>query len=546
MVFQASEVGAYVILYSVLSFFSLLALATTPLISKFIPENIRSIFCITKNVEDGKDYFLSARNSASATSIALSFFASGMGGWVLFGGPELGAIPQISWIGVIGYSFASAFPATVIAYIGPMVRDFTTDSNAFSATDFARQRYGRIMQIIAACVSIFYMFIYLVAEMTGIASVYGQMVLNFDRSYLLSISIPLGIFTVFYTTIAGLPASIVTDKFQAGIIVVLVIMLLISITSVPENKISNSEFAKASNWTVDGFVVAVTLVFALLSAELFNQGNWQRVWAAESVPAMRKGFHVGAFLVFLLMMFCGIMGMLSYAKDPEAYEGDKPEKLTFLSFFDMVEPLPNFWHLMVLFFVTALAASSMDSLQNALASIVSRDLIKLGWSPLLISRIILIAINVPAIIMASYGYDVISLFLVADIVCATSVLPLFFGLQTNDKLGGFIAAPTELGAIVGCLFGVATVLVNGAINDFKNPFRYFWLENNAACALCGVKTMISFIVTPIISLIATYIFSFIDITVRGERAREPIIRVRFDDDEDTKADEVEDNFTDEK
>lgn len=49
---------------------------------------------------------------------------------------------------------------------------------------------------------------------------------------------------------------------------------------------------------------------------------------------MRKGFAVGSFLVFLLMTFFGIMGMIAYANDPEAY--DNYEKFycedTFISF----------------------------------------------------------------------------------------------------------------------------------------------------------------------------------------------------------------------
>ena len=57
-----------------------------------------------------------------------------------------------------------------------------------------------------------------------------------------------------------------------------------------------------------------------ISAEMFNQATWQRVWAAKSVKDMRRGFAGGSFLVFLLMMFFGIMGMIAYANDPEAYD----------------------------------------------------------------------------------------------------------------------------------------------------------------------------------------------------------------------------------
>jgi SSS family solute:Na+ symporter len=115
---------------------------------------------------------------------------------------------------------------------------------------------------------------------------------------------------------------------------ILVITLTIAVTSESENKVSKAEFDLASNFTTDGLMAAVTLFIAIASAELFNQGTWQRVWAAEDVPAMRKGFLVGSIMVFFLMMFFGIMGMIAYAKDPESY--DAYEKFAFLAFFDLL------------------------------------------------------------------------------------------------------------------------------------------------------------------------------------------------------------------
>ena len=162
--------------------------------------------------------------------------------------------------------------------------------------------------------------------MTSISNVYGLMVGvdTFDDStisYTSSIAISLAVMTWFYTSAAGLPASIVTDKYQAGLMFVLVFILLVVACSNPANQVTKEEFAVASNWTADGAYAAVTLFIALACAELFNQGNWQRVWAAKSVGDMRKGFAWGSALVFLLMTFFGIMGMLAYANDPEKFEG---------------------------------------------------------------------------------------------------------------------------------------------------------------------------------------------------------------------------------
>jgi solute:Na+ symporter, SSS family len=336
-------------------------------------------------------------------------------------------------------------------------------------------------------------------------------------------------------SVAGLPASIVTDKFQGIIMGLLVILLTLAVTTNKENHVSRSQFSRASNWTTEGLQAAVTLILAICSAELFNQGNWQRVWAAESVPAMRKGLVIGSVMVFFLMMFFGIMGMLAYAKDPDSY--DNFEKFAYLSFFDLLGPMKTGWHIMTLILVTALAASSVDTLQNALSSIFSRDLVKIGWNPKWIARAFMVIVNIPAVFLASKKFDVINLFLVADLVCATAVFPVFLGLQTNDK--GILKAPTELGAFCGIISGFVTVLVNGVINGVKGDlFEYFWLRNGGICSLCGTKTMVSFIITPVVSLVMTYIFSFLDIMVRGERARRPLITVPFDDDDIS--DEVED------
>lgn len=155
-------------------------------------------------------------------------------------------------------------------------------------------------------------FIYLVSEMTAISNVYGLMtgVDTFDPStvsYTRSIAISLAVMTWFYTSAGGLPASIVTDKYQAVLMFLLVFILLIVGCSNPANQLTKEQWQAASNWTTEGATTAVTLLIALACAELFNQGNWQRVWAADSVSSMRKGFAWGSFLVFLLITFFGIM-----------------------------------------------------------------------------------------------------------------------------------------------------------------------------------------------------------------------------------------------
>ena len=222
--------------------------------------------------------------------------ASHVFSFYVVGTTEMGANPQLSWLGVLGYSIASALPAILIGtWLGPIVLE-QTDDKAFSTTDFGRQRYGRVMQIAIAAISVFYMFIYLVAELTSISNVFSLLVGDFSKRYGVIVTIILGVFTMAYTTLAGLPASIVTDKFQGVIMALLVIILIVAVPTQQENSVTREEFARASSWTGQGFKAMVSLIIAIASAELFNQSTWQRVWAAESPAVMRRGFTIGAIM----------------------------------------------------------------------------------------------------------------------------------------------------------------------------------------------------------------------------------------------------------
>jgi Na+/proline symporter len=286
--YDVSMTAALVAVFGVTIFFTILAIGSMDKLN-CLPSKISGLCLLNKRGDDAKseDYFLSARDSAGLFTIALSFFASGMGAWVVYATTEMGATPTLSWLGVLGYCGSSGFPAIVISFLGPYIKETCTDK-AFSTSDFGRERYGRVMQVSIGIISAFYMFIYIVAELTSISNVCALLTNNFERWFGIVVTVVVGVFTVFYTGLAGLPSSIVTDRFQGLIMAFLVIILTVAVCAFDENQVTKEEFAVASNWTVEGFMAMVTLVIAILCAELFNQANWQRVWAAESVPAMRK------------------------------------------------------------------------------------------------------------------------------------------------------------------------------------------------------------------------------------------------------------------
>jgi len=216
--FNVSKGGSYAVLLSVLSLMTILAFLT--LKPRVVPSKRLQSFFSLSDVPHGADWFLAARSSLSWKTLALSFFAGQMGAWILYAPTELGATASLSWVAVLGYAAASGIPGLIICWMGPRVREIAGEK-AFTATDFARKRYGRVMQVVVITLSIFYMIVFTVAELTAIANVFGtirglDVTSDSSQGYTNSITISVCVFTVFYTVLAGLPASITTDKVSAA------------------------------------------------------------------------------------------------------------------------------------------------------------------------------------------------------------------------------------------------------------------------------------------------------------------------------------------
>ena len=224
-------------------------------------------------------------------------------------------------------------------------------------------------------------------------------------------------------------------------------------------------------------------------------------------------------------MLYGVLGKISYARYPEAY--DSGEKTEFLAFFDLLMPVDSGWHIFMLVYVTTLATSSIDSLQNGLNCMFSRDALRFGYKEKPIAWVLLVVFTVPAICLACLKKDAVSkLIWMFNLVCTTAVLPCFLGLQKTDKLRGLLPAPTELGAFFGILSGIVSVIIT----------KDSWVAGGGEiCGRTTLGTMISFVATPSVAGVMTYIFTHLDLCLRKERARRPFIELEFDKDSHEKS-----------
>jgi solute:Na+ symporter, SSS family len=387
--------------------------------------------------------FVVARNSQRSLALGLSFLASGMGAWILFAPPEVGAF--VGLVGVIGYALAAAAPIAVFALLGRLMRRYAPRGR--SLTEFIRVRFGRPFQLYIISVSLAYMFIFVTAELTAIGAVAA--ILSGAEARIAIVLV--AAVTFGYTAYGGLRASIRTDYWQGWLVVALLLIgagaVLIDLAD-PDTAFTDSGLIGMDR---GGIEVAVTLIIAVTAANMFHQGYWQRVWSAESDNALAKGAVIGIVATIPVMLVIGVLGIMAAGSGVDL--GDPP-----VPFFALATRLPDWTILLVLLLGTALVASSVDTLQSGLTALVAAENRRMS---LLLARGVTLLLLVPAVVIAWQGYSVLRLFLIADLLCAATVVPALLGLWGRATVRGAFA-----GSIAGLAGALAINLVDtGSLNE---------------------------------------------------------------------------------
>ncbi len=393
-----------------------------------------------------EDYIVS-RNQVGTGAAISTLVASAMGAWILFSPPEVGATSGIA--GILGYCIGQATPAAILAFVGTRIRFLMPYGH--SLNEYVWHRFGQAMYLLTLGIIVFYMFVYLTAELTAIAK--AVELLAGVPLWLTALLVMTAVFI--YTTVGGLAATIFTDVVQF----VLIVPLLLLSFGVAVFALGGWGAAVApvlekapellSLGYVPGIKFGATLVIAIVAAEMFNQANWQRIYACKSDRVVRQSF-LGSFLL-VLPILC-IAGLLGIVAMHFGFADDR-------AFFSLIQALalPTWITVAVLVLVLALVMSSLDTLLNGIASVFTGDLIRLLPSLktsgiLNASRGLTVLVGLPAILIATQGYNVLYLFLLADLVCAGALVPVFWGLY-NRRLTGTMAVWSAVGAIAaGALF----------------------------------------------------------------------------------------------
>ncbi|RDX36250.1 sodium:solute symporter [bacterium HD9-500m-PIT-SAG08] len=398
----------------------------------------------------GLNNYLTANRNIGVFSLTTSLTASALGAWILFG-PASAA----TWGGigaVIGYSLGTAFPLFFLIYLGKKIRnEFPKGS---SLIEFMRRKFGKSLFKLILLMTIFYMFIFLCAEVTAIS-----VLINYisGTEFWITALVVLSS-TLIYTLYGGLKASIFTDNIQMIVIGVLLFISFIYITSFTGSKFSFDFVLKKnpqllSSHYIPNYTAGLTFFIAVAATNLFHQGNWQRVYAAKNYQTLKKSLMISFLIIIPIVFFMGFSGMVAFSINPST----RPD----LGFFSLLlKEQTIFLSLFMIILGMALTISTVDTLINAISSLVILDgkavfNLSKKTNYLNFSKYIILFLSFISFIIASKGFDILYLFLLADLFCCAFVLTVFLSFydkSINENLayisiligliGGFLLFPS--------------------------------------------------------------------------------------------------------
>ena len=398
----------------------------------------------------GIDNYLTANRNIGFFSLTTSLVASALGAWILFG-----PVSAATWGGIgaiIGYALGTAFPMIFLIYLGKKIRnEFPKGS---SLIEFMRKKFGKSLFKLILLMTIFYMFIFLCAEVTAIAVLINY--ISATELWITAFIVLLA--TLTYTLYGGLRASIFTDNIQ---MIVIGILLLISITyliSFTGDQFSFS-FIKEKNphllsgTYIPNYTAGITFFIAVAATNLFHQGNWQRVYAAKNYEILKKSLILSFFIIIPIVFFMGFSGMVAISVDPNV----RPD----LGYFSLLLKEQSYiLSIIIIILGLALTISTVDTLVNAISSLIVVDgkatfNFNKKTNYLKLSKYLIIFLSIIAFVIASRGFDILYLFLLADLFCCAFVITVFYSFynkRINEKtayisiiiglIGGFLLFPS--------------------------------------------------------------------------------------------------------
>ena len=398
----------------------------------------------------GLNNYLVANRNVGTLSLTTSLVASALGTWILFG-PASAA----TWGGigaVIGYSLGTAFPLFILIYLGKKFRNLFPKGKTL--IEVVRLKFGKKLFKLILFLTIFYMFIFLIAELTAVSILVNY--ISGTPLWITALIVILSSLT--YTLYGGLRASIFTDNIQFFVILVLLLFsffYLINANDFSFNFIKENKSILLSSNYLPNFTAGLTFFIAVAATNLFHQGNWQRVYAAKNYNVLKKSLIISFLTIIPIVFFMGFSGLVAVSANNNVI----PD----LAFFSLILKEQSLAiSVIIIILAISLTISSLDTLINAISSLVIVDgkkILNIKNDYLKLSNKFIIFLSLVAFIIASKGLSILYLFLLADLLCCSAVLTIFYGFY-DKKIN-------EKNAYISIIFGLILGLLLFPSPDFS-------------------------------------------------------------------------------
>ena len=397
-----------------------------------------------QSVED----YTTSRNHAPVNVGIATLVASMFGTWVLLSPGETGA--NFGVIALVGYALGMAGIPVMFMFVGPRIRQLMP--NGHSVTEYVRHRFGMIPFVAIFVVIIFVIGIFITAEMTAITAAVS--ILTGSPAWATAVAV--GLVVIAYTAYGGLRVSIFTDRIQFWVLMPALLLLIIVGAVMITGRGVWDAAGPAGLLAVtraDSYFFGIVLIIGIITSNAFHPGMWQRVYTVESQRALNRSLWGAAAVAIPLTFVMGMTGIAAVSNGSVA-PFQYPEVAAAL-FSLATDIFPLWMHFLMLVCALMLAMSTLDTLMNGLASGIAADLAGVGVSRgmlMTLARAVTVVVAIPAIIVASQGFSVLYVFLIADLIGAAIAVPMLAGLYSRRMPGWGVLLAGGVGIIIGALY----------------------------------------------------------------------------------------------
>jgi len=208
------------------------------------------------------------------------------------------------------------------------------------------------------------------------------------------------------------------------------------------------------NASLLGWQLLYILPIAILTNDFFLSNFWIRTFASKTDKDLWIGVSVAAIATLIIVTLVGATGLI--ATWSGAFDPTNPDQDGSVAFFYLLEQLPAWTVGIVLVLVVAMSTAAFDSLQSAMVSTFSNDFcrnkLNIWWI-----RAAVVLVMVPAVVLALKAPSILQIYLISDLVSASTIPVLVIGL--SDRFYWW----RGFEVVVGGLGGILTVFIFGTI-----------------------------------------------------------------------------------